>query len=93
MQKTVAAAGGMVPPLIGANFMAKWVTAKDLSSRIKEAVSGFPPRDLDDETYLNLTAYILEANRARSGTQAPTAATAVEIRWLNMNSPPKVSDR
>ena len=32
-----------------------------------------------DELYLNLTAYILQANEARPGMQALTTATAVEI--------------
>jgi hypothetical protein len=82
MQEVVRAAGGQVPPLIGANFMSKWGTTRDLSSRIKTAVGGFPPADLSDETYLNLTAYILQANGARPGAQSLTAATAVEIRSL-----------
>ena len=82
MQEVVRAAGGQVPPLIGADFMSEWGTTRDLSSRIKTAVGGFPPADLSDETYLNLTAYILQANGARPGAQSLTAATAVEIRSL-----------
>jgi hypothetical protein len=50
-----------------------------LSNRVKEA----PDPDKD---YLSLTAYILQANGARPGTQDLTAGTAVEIRSLNMNS-------
>lgn len=40
--------GQVIPPLAGASFMARWGarTTNDLSSRIKEAVGGFPPRDL-----------------------------------------------
>ena len=82
---------GKIPPLAGANaafppFMTKWGTrtTKDLYSRIRGAVSGFPPPDyrLDDELYLNLTAYVLQTNGARPGNQALTTATAVEIRSI-----------
>ena len=83
MQKMVQDYGGKIPPLAGANFMSKWATTKDLSSRIKEGVGGFPPQDSNAETYLNLTAYILSVNGARPGTQALTASTAIEIRSLN----------
>lgn len=76
--KMVTTYGGKVPPLIGANFMAKWATTKDLSNRIKEAPG--PQKD-----YLSLTAYILQANGARPGTEELTASTAVEIRSLNLN--------
>lgn len=95
MQQVVRAAGGKVPPLAGDKFMARWGvrTTKDLSTRIKDAVGGFPPQDLDEETYLNLTAYVLQSNGAQPGTQALTAATAVEIRSLNMNAHSKVNDR
>jgi mono/diheme cytochrome c family protein len=73
--------GQQIPPLAGANFMTRWGarTTNDLSSRIKDAVGGFPPKDLDEKTYLSLTAYILQANGARPGTRELTAATAVEI--------------
>jgi mono/diheme cytochrome c family protein len=78
---------GMIPPLAGANaayppFLTKWgaPTTKDLSTRINEAISGFPPKDLDAQTYLNLTAYVLQINGARAGDQPLTKTTAVEIR-------------
>ena len=89
---------GKIPPLAGANlafppFMTKWgaQTTKTLYIRVKEAVGGFPPPDrrLDDELYLNLTAYILQANGVRPGTQALTTATAVEIRSIAASSPPR----
>ena len=87
--------GGKIPPLAGANpafppFMTKWGarTTKALYSRIQEAVGGFPPPDrrLDEELYLSLTAYILQANGARPGTQALTPATTVEISSI---APPR----
>ena len=92
MQEVVKNYGGKVPPLVGANFMTKWATTKDLAKRIDEAVGGFPPQDSDEQTYLSLTAYILQANGARPGTQALTPATAVEIRSLALNSSSKVDE-
>ena len=78
---------GMIPPLAGANaayppFLTTWGprTTQDLASRIKVAIGGFPPKDLDAQTYLNLTAYVLQVNGARPGDQALTKTTAVEIR-------------
>ena len=88
--------GGKIPPLAGANpafppFLAKWGprTTKALYSRIQEATGGFPPPELrlDQELYLNLTAYVLQANGAPPGTRALTPDTAVEIRSLATAAP------
>jgi len=80
---------GKIPPLAGANsafapFLTTWgaKTTKDLSSRVQVAIGGFPPEGLDEQTYLNLTAYILQANGARPGAKALTGTTAVEIRSI-----------
>jgi cytochrome c553 len=87
---------GKIPPLAGANsafepFLTKWGarTTKELSSRVKVAVGGFPPQGLDDKTYLNLTAYVLQVNGARPGTQALTADTAVEVRSVATGAAPE----
>src|ERR1700744_4905188 len=85
MQKTLADAGGKTPPLIGSAFMAKWKTTRDLSLRIKSAAGAFPPENSNEETYLKVTAYILQSSGARSGTQALTADTVVSIPSLGMN--------
>jgi mono/diheme cytochrome c family protein len=83
--------GGMIPPLAGSNsafppFLTKWGprTTKALYWRIQDATSAFPPpnRHLNEELFLDLTAYILQANGARPGTQALTTATAVEVRSI-----------
>ena len=83
--------GGKIPPLAGANpafppFMTKWgaQTTKALYTRMKDATGAFPPPDrrLDEELFLDLTAYILQANGARPGAQALTTATAAEIRSI-----------
>jgi hypothetical protein len=82
MQIVVSNAGGQVPPLTGAAFMAKWETTRDLSRRVNEAVGGFPPLGRDKNTYLNLTAYFLQVSGARPGAQDLTAATAVRLSDL-----------
>jgi len=85
--------GGRIPPLAGANtafqpFLSKWGprTTADLSRRINEAVGGFPPKPLDQETYLNLTAYVLQVNGASAGSQPLTKSTAVEIRTITKSA-------
>jgi S-disulfanyl-L-cysteine oxidoreductase SoxD len=79
-----------IPPLAGANFMARWGarTTKDLSLRIKDAIGGFPPKNLDEKTFLNLTAYVLQVNGARPGTQPLTLATVVEVRSVATGGAP-----
>ena len=74
--------GQEIPPLAGANFMAKWgtQTTGDLSRRIKVAIGGFPPKETNEKTYLDLAAYVLQVNGARPGSQELTAATAVIVR-------------
>jgi mono/diheme cytochrome c family protein len=88
--------GGKIPPLAGANpafppFLTKWGarTTKDLASRIQVAIGGFPPQGLDEKTYLNLTAYVLQVNGARPGTQALTASTAEVIRSIAPGAAPQ----
>jgi mono/diheme cytochrome c family protein len=75
-RKTIEANGGNVPALAGPRFMARWgaKTTQDLSARIMEAAG------LDEQRYLNITAYVLEFNGARPGTQALTKETAVEVQ-------------
>ncbi len=84
MQEVVRASGGQVPPLAGADFLAGWGarTTQDLSARVKVAVGGFRPPASDKDTYLDLTAFFLQVNGARAGSQALTAGTAVEIRSI-----------
>ena len=75
-QKMIQGYGGNVPALAGPRFMARWgaKTTKDLSARIMEAAG------LDEQRYLNITAYVLEFNGARPGSQALTKDTAVEVQ-------------
>ncbi len=68
---------GKIPPLAGRNFMAVWGsrTTRDLTSRIKLAAGQYEP----EGTSVNLTAYILQVNRAKPGPQPLTAETSIEI--------------
>ncbi len=69
------------PQLAGANFASQWGdrTAGEL---IKYLQSTMPPggNPLPGDSYLNLAAFILDANGARVGNQALTAASNVTIR-------------
>ena len=71
-----------IPPLAGPRFMGRWGAKRtsDLASRIKEAVGGFPPKDRDEKSHLILTAYVLQVNGARAGTQELTDDTAVIVQ-------------
>jgi mono/diheme cytochrome c family protein len=74
--------GQEIPPLAGSAFMSRWgeQTTSDLAIRIRTAIGGFPPKDRDEKTYLNLAAYVLQVNGARPGSQELTPATAVVIQ-------------
>ena len=69
------------PQLAGANFLAQWGgrTAGELISFMQTTM---PPggTTLPGDAYLDLAAFILDANSARAGTQALTAASNVRIR-------------
>ncbi len=82
MQDVIKGARGNIPPLAGVDFMARWSahTTKELAVRIRDAVGGFRPEGATEDTYLDLAAYILQANGAQSGTPAFTKDTALEIR-------------
>ena len=78
--------GGAVAPLAGPKFMAKWgsLTTENLSERIKFAFGKDPETGADrcGRECLDITAYVLQFNGAKPGTQALTADTAVEIRSI-----------
>jgi len=69
------------PQLAGANFLAQWGdrTAGELVRYIQATM---PPgaAALPADSYVNLAAFILDANSARAGNQPLTAASNVTIR-------------
>jgi cytochrome c5 len=85
-QKMVRTAGGngKVPALAGPKFMARWgtKTTQALSARVNTAIGGFKPTDMDETTYLNLTAYFLQMNGAQPGPEKLTSDTVVVIQTI-----------
>lgn len=80
--------GGQGPQLAGANFLAQWRdrTAADL---VRFLQATMPPGGaaLPDESYLNLAAFILDANGARPGNQALTAGSTATIGSVASGQP------
>ena len=69
------------PQLAGSNFMATWGgrTTRDLVTFIQATMPPGNVRGLPEQEYLNLAAFILEANGALGGNAPLTAATNVVI--------------
>ena len=69
------------PPLAGTNFLNFWGdrTPQELVERIRVTMPPDRPGRLGDQTYLDIVAYLLQANGAPAGDQALTAATAITI--------------
>jgi hypothetical protein len=74
---------GRVPPLLGSVFMSHWEakTAKDLAGSVYGTAKAFFP-GTDERTALAITAYILQLNGAKPGSQELSMSTAVEIHSL-----------
>ncbi len=70
-----------VPPLAGAAFMGSWGTrtTRDLLGLIQTTMPTDRPGALPAETYVNIVAYILQANGIAAGNQALTTTTTVAI--------------
>ncbi len=72
---------GYVAPLAGKEFLSRWgsVTAAQLIARFQETVPAFPPEGMNEETTVNITAYVLQVNGAKPGTQPLTRTTGVIV--------------
>ncbi len=70
------------PQLAGANFMTQWgdKTAGELVSFTRATMPPGSGGSLLDQTYVNLVAFILDANGARPGDRALTTDSGVSIR-------------
>src|SRR5438874_9961399 len=69
------------PQLAGANYLAQWGD-RTISELVNFMQSTMPPGGaaLQGDSYVNLAAFILDANSARAGNQALMASTNVTIR-------------
>ncbi|HEY4361245.1 MAG TPA: PQQ-binding-like beta-propeller repeat protein [Bryobacteraceae bacterium] len=70
------------PQLAGATFLNQWgdKTAGDLIGFLRATMPPGANGALPDQTYVNLAAFLLDANSARPGNQALTAASTASIR-------------
>jgi len=68
-------------PLAGRQFLSGWSgrTSRDLYNLIHASMPATAPGSLDNQTYTNITAFILYANGAKPGATALTLDTAVRI--------------
>ena len=81
-QKFIAEYNNRVPPLAGKAFLERWgsKTAAQLVSRFQEAKFSFKEAGLtDDEDIVRITAYVLQVNGAKPGSQALTRETGASI--------------
>lgn len=65
-----------VPPVIGAGTLTQFKTAEGVFNFIKKAMPYQAPGSLPDETYWQLTAYLLRANGYSDGKQELNAKSA-----------------
>lgn len=74
---------GFVRPLTGKVFIDRWggKTAAELIARFQETADDpyFQFEGMNDETTVNITAYVLQVNGARAGTQPLTRTTGVIV--------------
>jgi hypothetical protein len=72
-----------VPPLAGEAFLNRWgeKTVAQLIDRFQITISdpSFKFKDIDDDTTVNITAYVLQVNGAKAGTQPLTRTTRVVV--------------
>lgn len=75
---------GKALPLAGRQFMAGWSTrtSRDLYDLIHASMPAGAPNSLDDQTYANLTAFILHANGGKPGPTPFLRAVALPISLI-----------
>lgn len=75
-----------VPPLAGKVFLSRWgqKTAAELIARFQVTASdpSFQFQGMNDDTTVNITAYVLQVNGAKAGTQELTRATSAVVNSL-----------
>jgi mono/diheme cytochrome c family protein len=81
-RKFIADYDNRVPPLAGKFFLDRWgsKTAAELVARFQEAKFSFKEAGLtDDEDIVRITAYVLQVNGAKPGSQALTRGTTATV--------------
>jgi alcohol dehydrogenase (cytochrome c) len=70
------------PQLAGSDFMNQWGdrTVAELIAFMKLTMPPTNPGSLDEQSYVAIAAFLLDANGAREGNQPLTAASSVSIR-------------
>ena len=81
------------PQLAGDSFLRFWsdLSARDLFLRIRESMPPGSPGGLSDEAYVDLVAYLLQANGAPVGAAALTETATVTIGSVATGTPPSVA--
>ena len=90
MIKTIDQNGDQVPPLVGPRFMAHWgsKSTKEYVARVATATQGFPPKNVGNDTALQLAAYFLQMNGAKPGTIPLAVATNISLFAATGQAPP-----
>jgi mono/diheme cytochrome c family protein len=72
---------GYVAPLAGKEFLDRWGSTRvsELIARFQQTVPAFPPEGMNDETTVNITAYVLQVNGAKAGTEPLTRRIRVLV--------------
>jgi cytochrome c553 len=78
------------PPLVGETFLARWDTVWDLFDYTRETMPLDAPGTLDDETYADITAYMLQENDFPAG-EAELPAEQDELEEMALD-PDAVED-
>jgi alcohol dehydrogenase (cytochrome c) len=80
---------GTAPTLAGPEFIGGWGTrtTRDLLTFIQLTMPPASPGALSAETYANITAFILQSNGARAGTQTLTENARVPINTIANGQP------
>ena len=75
-----------VPPLAGKVFLSRWgqKTAAELIARFQITASdpSFQFQGMDNDTTVNITAYVLQVNGAKAGTQELTRTTTTVVNSI-----------
>ena len=75
-----------VPPLAGKVFLSRWgqKTAAELIARFQITASDpfFKFEGMDDDTLVNITAYVLKMNGAKPGTHPLTRTTSAVVNSI-----------